>query len=316
MNPDIAKERAGASFDVKELTHLLYGGRAIVERRHYLESLLKKDPVFTSDDSAFLSREESYSRSLQKGVHFLQLLKEHNITSDEDKWMLNRLIGSPLPIGVHILMFTPCIKKLGTDVQKAKWLPLAESHQINGTYAQTELGHGTFIRGLETTATYDSNSKEFVIHSPTRTSCKWWPGNMGKSSTHAIVPAQLISKGQKHGIHLFIVQLRDLGTLEPLQGITVGDIGPKNSYYFHGIDNGFLSFKHVRIPRDNMLMRYAQVAADGTYTKHAVSSKANYGTMVFVRAGIVYDSYSLLSKSTTVAIRYSAVRRQSERRPG
>ena len=41
---------------------------------------------------------------------------------------------------------------------------------------------------------------------------------MGKSSTHAVVPAQLISKGQEHGIHLFIVQLRDLGTLEPLPG--------------------------------------------------------------------------------------------------
>lgn len=33
------------------------------------------------------------------------------------------------------------------------WLLLA---QIIGTYAQTELGHGTFVRGLETTATYDA----------------------------------------------------------------------------------------------------------------------------------------------------------------
>lgn len=29
-----------------------------------------------------------------------------------------------------------------------------------GTYAQTELGHGTFVRGLETTATYDVQNKE------------------------------------------------------------------------------------------------------------------------------------------------------------
>ena len=36
MNPDIEKERAGASFDVKELTNLLHGGRKFVERRHYL----------------------------------------------------------------------------------------------------------------------------------------------------------------------------------------------------------------------------------------------------------------------------------------
>lgn len=41
---------------------------------------------------------------------------------------------------------------------------------------QTELGHGTFIRGLETRATYDESREEFVLHSPTLTAYKWWPG--------------------------------------------------------------------------------------------------------------------------------------------
>lgn len=41
---------------------------------------------------------------------------------------------------------------------------------------QTELGHGTFIRGLETTATYDPKTQEYIINSPTLTSYKWWPG--------------------------------------------------------------------------------------------------------------------------------------------
>ena len=35
---------------------------------------------------------------------------------------------------------------------------------------------GTYLRGIETTATYDPNSEEFIIHSPTLTSTKWWPG--------------------------------------------------------------------------------------------------------------------------------------------
>ena len=34
------------------------------------------------------------------------------------------------------------LQSQGTPEQKAKWLPLAESYQIIGTYAQTELGHG------------------------------------------------------------------------------------------------------------------------------------------------------------------------------
>lgn len=44
------------------------------------------------------------------------------------------------------------------------------------TLFQTELGHGTFLRGLETTATYDPKTEEFVLDSPTLTSHKWWPG--------------------------------------------------------------------------------------------------------------------------------------------
>lgn len=52
------------------------------------ESLVKKDPVFSKDDFLFLNREESYSRSLQKGAHYLQLLKKYNITADEDKRMI------------------------------------------------------------------------------------------------------------------------------------------------------------------------------------------------------------------------------------
>lgn len=39
------------------------------------------------------------------------------------------------------------------------------------------MGHGTFIRGLETTATYDPKTEEFILNTPTLTAHKWWPGN-------------------------------------------------------------------------------------------------------------------------------------------
>ena len=55
------------------------------------------------------------------------------------------------------------------------------------------MGHGTFIRGLETTATYDANTEEFVLHSPTITAYKWWPGGLGKTANYAIVMANLIT---------------------------------------------------------------------------------------------------------------------------
>ena len=63
-----------------------------------------------------------------------------------------------------------------TPEQQAEWLPKALGLKLIGTYAQTELGHGTFVRGLQTTVTYDPQTQEFIAHSPTLASTKWWPG--------------------------------------------------------------------------------------------------------------------------------------------
>jgi acyl-CoA oxidase len=87
--------------------------------------------------------------------------------------------------------------------------------------------------------------QEFIMHSPTLTSTKWWPGGMGKTATHAVVMARLIVGGRDHGPHAFIVQLRSLADHMPMPGITVGDIGPK--FGFGGVDNGYMSMDHVRI---------------------------------------------------------------------
>lgn len=76
------------------------------------------------------------------------------------------------PLSVHYDMFIPALKNLGTEEQQAEWVSQAWDCKIIGAYAQTELGHGTFVRGLETTATYDPSTKEFVIHSPTITAYK------------------------------------------------------------------------------------------------------------------------------------------------
>lgn len=55
----------------------------------------------------------------------------------------------------------------------------------------------------------------------------------------------------------FIVQLRSLDDHLPLPGITVGDIGMKfGSGAYNSMDNGLLRFDNVRIPRDQMLMRF------------------------------------------------------------
>ncbi|KAG7310801.1 hypothetical protein JYU34_003629 [Plutella xylostella] len=212
-------------------------------------------------------------------------------------------------MALHFSMFLPTLLGQASPEQQEKWVPRAVNMEIIGTYAQTELGHGTFLRGLETTATYDPNTEEFVLNSPTLTAYKWWPGGLAHTANHCVVVAQLHSKGVNHGVHPFIVQIRDEDTHMPLPGVKVGEIGPKLS--FSTANNGFLGFDNFRVPRDSMLMKNAQVLKDGTYVKSRLS-KLTYGTMVFIRVMIVTDMAYYLSVGATIAIRYSAVRHQSK----
>jgi acyl-CoA oxidase len=211
------------------------------------------------------------------------------------------------PIHLHRAIFLNSLRQQLSDKQKAKWLPLAQNLTVIGTYAQTELGHGSFIRGLETTAVFDEQTDELVLNTPTLTSIKWWPGNMAKTCNHCVVMGQLIVKGKSYGLQGFIVPIRDIKTHEVLPGVELGDIGPK--FGFDMIDNGYLKMANVRIPRENMLMRYVNLSRTGEFTasKHA---KILYATMVLTRVSIVYASSRFLARAAVVATRYSAVRLQ------
>ena len=243
-----------------------------------------------------------------------KLMKENNL-GIKDAAVMRQMLFLPGGLELHIGMFIPSILSQGTMEQQEKWLPACYNLDIIGTYAQTELGHGTFLRGLETVAVYDPQTLSFIIHSPTLTSTKWWPGGLGKTATHAVVMARLITRGkdgkdEDYGPHAFVVQLRDLNSHLPLPGVKVGDIGGKMGY--NGVDNGFLRFDHVRIPREHMLMKYAQVQEDGSFVPPPKSNaKASYATMVYVRATIIRDAGDFLGRAATIAVRYTAVRRQS-----
>uniref|UniRef100_A0A3P9MI55 Acyl-coenzyme A oxidase n=1 Tax=Oryzias latipes TaxID=8090 RepID=A0A3P9MI55_ORYLA len=315
MNADLAKERQNATFDVEKLTYILDGGPEKTKRRREIESLVFNDPDFVEEDPNFLSRSERFDQAVRKSAQMILKLREFGIADPEEIYQYKSMVTGHHPdaLGLHFTMFLPTLLRLCDPQQMSKWLPLAKSMQAVGTYAQTELGHGTHLRGLETTATYDPATQEFVLNSPTISSIKWWPGGLGKSANYAIVLAQLYSLGNCHGLHAFIVPVRDMDTHIPLPGVVVGDIGPK--FGFNEVDNGFLKLENVRIPRENMLMKYSKVEPDGTYVKPP-SDKLTYGTMVFVRSMIVRESSKALAKSCTIAIRYSAVRHQSEIRRG
>ncbi|XP_039056990.1 peroxisomal acyl-coenzyme A oxidase 1-like [Hibiscus syriacus] len=305
-----AEERRKAEFDVEEMKIVWAGSRKAYEISDRVARLVASDPVFRKDNRTMLSRKELFKDTLKKAAHAWKRIIELRL-SEEEASKLRFFVDQPVFTDLHFGMFIPAIKGSGSEEQKAKWLPVASKMQIIGCYAQTELGHGSNVQGLETTATFDPQTDEFVIHSPTLTSSKWWPGGLGKVSTHAVVYARLITDGQDHGVHGFIVQLRSLDDHSPLPGITVGDIGMKfGSGAYNSMDNGVLKFDHVRIPRDQMLMGVSQVTREGKYMQSDVPRQLVYGTMVYVRQTIVASASSALSRAVCIATRYSAVRRQ------
>ncbi|XP_073430220.1 peroxisomal acyl-coenzyme A oxidase 2-like isoform X2 [Dendrobates tinctorius] len=279
-----------------------------------LVSAIIKDPVFSREFLYFKTRAERYEGAVRNSIHIKKKLKEMGWEENGREFAyIVRAVGGEIGFNIQKL-FLKTISALGTDEQISKWQPLGNNYKIFGTYAQTELGHGTNLRGLETTATFDPSTQEFIIDTPQITATKWWPGDLGKTCTHAVVLAQLYSNGKKYGMHPFIVQVRSLKDHSPLPGISVGDIGPKMS--FENIDNGYLIMRNIRVPRENMLSRYSQVLPDGSYVKRG-SDKINYFTMIAVRVGMLREEVLMaLTKACTISVRYSAVRRQSELKPG
>jgi len=77
---------------------------------------------------------------------------------------------------------------------------------------------------------------------------------MGRMANHAVVFARLVIDGNDYGVVPFIVQIRDRDTHKHMPGIKSGDMGPKMGY--NSKDNGWLTFDHVRIPRDQLLQKF------------------------------------------------------------
>lgn len=302
----LALEREKSNINVNELAESLFGRKQLETRAEVLK-ILEKDPIFDKSQNYFQGREARIEASLAKGKRLRQLQVEHQWT-EEQYSAAHDLLSEPTPYGLHASMFLKTLRDQGTPEQQRLFLDKAENYEIIGCYAQTELGHGSNVRGLETTATWNKSDRTFTLHSPYLTSSKWWIGSLGKVANHAVVMAQLIIDGKRYGPHPFVVQIRDLETHEPLENVHVGDIGPKFGY--NTMDNGFLLFNNVKIPHVHMLARFSRVDPhSGRYEKPA-NPAAVYGTLTWVRSTIVLQSGSVLARGVTIATRYCAVRRQ------
>jgi acyl-CoA oxidase len=175
----------------------------------------------------------------------------------------------------------------------------------------TERGHGSNVRDIETVARFEREHDSFVLDSPTDTATKDWIGNAALHGRIATVFAQLDVGGVGHGVHAFLVPIRDAGG-RPMPGVAIEDCGPKEG--LNGVDNGRIRFERVRIPRDALLDRFGQVDDSGEYISAIPSAGRRFltmlGTLVGGRVSIAAASVSVAKTALTIAIRYSSRRRQ------
>ncbi|MGA1201269.1 MAG: acyl-CoA dehydrogenase family protein, partial [Aquiluna sp.] len=215
-----------------------------------------------------------------------------------------------IKFGVQWGLFGSAILNLGTDYHHKTFLPGVTRLDTPGCFAMTETGHGSDVASIGTTATYDPATQEFVVHTPDRHSYKDYIGNAALHGEAAVVFAQLFTEGENQGVHAFYVPLRKRGKLLP--GVGAEDDGLKGG--LNGIDNGRLFFNQVRIPRANLLNRYADVEPDGTYT----SIIENKGRRFFTQLGALVQGRVSLTGAVTnaqklaldIAVRYSLARKQ------
>ncbi|KAJ4365112.1 hypothetical protein N0V83_008730 [Neocucurbitaria cava] len=303
-------ERASSNVPVQELQELIHTKDVIVRKQKVLD-ILKAEKVFDKSQNYFMGRTDRFERALAREKRLRILKRQHNWSLEEFR-TATELIGEPGPYGLHDSMFKVTLEGQGTPEQQEKWLTLANDYKIIGCYAQTELGHGSNVRGLETTATWNAEDKTFTIHSPHLTASKWWIGSLGRTANYAVVMAQLIINGKSYGPAPFCVQIRDLKTHEPLENIHIGDIGPKFGY--NTMDNGFLLFNQVKVPHISMLARFSHVDPATNKFARRGSPSLVYGTLTWVRSTIVMQAGSVLARGVTIATRYCAVRRQFQDR--
>lgn len=213
--------------------------------------------------------------------------------------------------GVQWGLFGGAVQVLGTERHHEQYLRTIIDGELLGCFAMTETGHGSDVQHLHTTATYDREAGEFVVHTPYPQARKEYIGNAARDGRMAVVFAQLITGDEKPGVHAFLVPLRDSDG-RALPGVQIGDDGRKAG--LNGVDNGRLAFDHVRIPRENLLNRFADVAPDGTYSSSIENETARFfsmlGTLVRGRISVAGGAGAATEKALTLAVRFGERRRQ------
>ncbi|XWV25456.1 putative acyl-CoA oxidase [Tupanvirus deep ocean] len=299
----------------------------ILINKNVLE-LIQTDPYFVKTNSL----DSNYQ--IQRDITFQRLKKIIDLgIIDVNKIMINPSVflsvlntlhlydaSIAIKMGVNFGLFGCTLLKCGEPDQKDKYLDKLNKGKIFGCLAMTEIGHGSNLKGLETTATYNPALDQFIINSPTPTSAKCWIGNAACHGTHAVVFAQLIMPEGINGstnmqLHPFLVKIRCPKTGQLVDGVTIMDNGLKKG--LNGVDNGIIRFNNILIKRNKLLRNFGYVNDQGVYCYKLEEHKSEgvrFGALLSTLSGgrgvLAFGSNLMSIKAIQIAFSYAMNRRQ------
>src|ERR671936_1743062 len=213
--------------------------------------------------------------------------------------------------GVQFGLFGGAVQHLGTRKHHEAYLEKIASLELPGCFAMSESGHGSNVQRVETTATWNAEAGEFVVDTPTESARKDYIGNAARDGRMAVVFCQLVVGGESRGVHALLVPIRRADGAA-VEGVEISDCGEKLG--LNGVDNGRLAFHNVRVGRDALLDRYAEVTPDGEYRSPIENENRRFftmlGTLVQGRVSVGGAAISATKSALTIAIRHGARRRQ------
>jgi acyl-CoA oxidase len=288
------------------------------------QELVKRDPLFQHCNSRTVAKQDQRNNANYVFTKTWKNFKYNYETYKKDpNYMISAMISvgfmnmsAGTKVGVHFGLYTKTLLALGTQKHE-KWIPRAFELEDYGCFMLTEMGHGSNVQGIVTTATYDHSTRSFILNTPVDMGMKFWIGNLAQTANMGVLFANLLVDGRNEGVHAFLIKIRDDdGNVSP--GLIVGDCGMKMG--INGVDNGWAMFRSMRVSVDALLNKFSWITEDGSFKSKIKSKTKRFAVQISAlsggRLGVAVSGAVASVIGCSLAIRYGTVRKQFGQQKG